>query len=79
VSLSTEAISLVNSLIAGASRDKCHVKQHDYEQGHSVRVHRNSVRTSKETLHITFNKNNQQKKFKSKTAGKVQRRVMLIK
>jgi hypothetical protein len=77
VSLSTEAMSLVNSLIAGTSRDKCHVKQHDHEQGHSV--HRNAVRTSKETLYITVNKINQQKKFESKTLGKVQRLVTLTK
>ena len=76
VSLSTKAISFVSSLIAGTSRDKCHTKQHDHEQGNSV--HRNSVRTAKETLHIIVNMNNQQKKFKSKTAGKVHRLVMLI-
>jgi len=42
-------------------------------------VYRNSVRTSQETIRITVNKINQEKKFKSKTAGKVHRLVMLIK
>ena len=73
MSLNTEVITLVNFLVVRTSRDKCHVKQHDLEQGRSI--HRNLVHTSQE-LHITVNKIDQQKMFKSKTAGKVQ---MLVK